>query len=230
MRSLTLVMSECFLSGPGQHHAFSALTLLVGWQEGHPSCKKLSSGVLVWLSVWSEVQTCIWPSWCHSHSLSLASVKSRLVSPFWYRLTWVVLDKGPLNGCVTVVSLFDTYKTIKAARMRHCWVHMFTTHRPTLTLQLHNFDLSRTCRTALLRGNWQDFNWHDRRIARSLGDSWSSCPYNTSTQRKLHAALMPKTSRLVVSIQYRLVTERTDERLDGQTHDDSIGLYGTAPT
>ena len=42
--------------------AFSALTLLVGWQEGHPACKKLSSEVLSWLSVWSEVQTCIWPS------------------------------------------------------------------------------------------------------------------------------------------------------------------------
>jgi len=39
--------------------AFSALTLLVGQQEGHPACKKLSGGVLVWLSVWSEVQTCI---------------------------------------------------------------------------------------------------------------------------------------------------------------------------
>ena len=38
---------------------------------------------------------------------------------------------------------------------------MFTTHRPTLTIRLHNFDLFRTCRTALLRGNWQDFNWHD---------------------------------------------------------------------
>ena len=39
--------------------AFSALTLLVVWQEGHPACKKLSGGVLAWLSVWSEVQTCI---------------------------------------------------------------------------------------------------------------------------------------------------------------------------
>jgi len=39
--------------------AFSALTLLVGWQEGHPACKKLSGRVLAWLSVWSEVQTCI---------------------------------------------------------------------------------------------------------------------------------------------------------------------------
>jgi len=43
-------------------YAFSALTLLVGWQEGHPACKKLSGGVLTWLSVWSEVQTSIWPS------------------------------------------------------------------------------------------------------------------------------------------------------------------------
>ena len=42
--------------------AFSALTLLVGRQEGHPACKKLSGGVLAWLSVWSEMQTCIWPS------------------------------------------------------------------------------------------------------------------------------------------------------------------------
>ena len=42
--------------------AFSALMLLVGRQEGHPACKKLSGGVLAWLSVWSEVLTCIWPS------------------------------------------------------------------------------------------------------------------------------------------------------------------------
>ena len=63
--------------------AFSALMLLVGRQEGHPACKQLSGGVLAWLSVWSEVQTCIWPSWCNCHSLSLASVKSRLVLSFW---------------------------------------------------------------------------------------------------------------------------------------------------
>ena len=29
---------------------FSALTLLVGRQEGHPACKKQSCGVLAWLS------------------------------------------------------------------------------------------------------------------------------------------------------------------------------------
>ena len=46
----------------GRHSAFSALTLLVGRQEGHPACKKQSGGVLAWLSLWREVQTCIWPS------------------------------------------------------------------------------------------------------------------------------------------------------------------------
>ena len=61
--------------------------------------------MLAWLSVWNEVQTCIWSSRCHCHSLSLAPVKSRLVLPFWYiyRLTWVVPDKGPLNGCACVL-------------------------------------------------------------------------------------------------------------------------------
>jgi len=34
--------------------------------------------------------------------LSLASVKSRLVLPFWCRLTRVVPEKGPLNGCMYV--------------------------------------------------------------------------------------------------------------------------------
>ena len=45
-RSFHVTFSTC---------AFSALTLLVGRQEGHPACKKLSGGVLAWLSVWSEV-------------------------------------------------------------------------------------------------------------------------------------------------------------------------------
>ena len=91
---------DCMLS---VQNPFSALTLLIGRQEGHTACKKLSGGVLAWLSVWSEVQTCIRPSWCRCHSLSLASVKSRLVLPFWYRLIRVVPDKGPLNGCVCAI-------------------------------------------------------------------------------------------------------------------------------
>ena len=36
--------------------------LLVGRQERHPACKKLSGGVSAWLSVLNEVQICIWLS------------------------------------------------------------------------------------------------------------------------------------------------------------------------
>ena len=78
----------------------------LGGRKGIRPVKKLSSGLLAWLSICSEVQTCIWPSWCHCHSLSLASVKSRLVLPFWYQLTPVVPDKGPLNGCVCVYGVW----------------------------------------------------------------------------------------------------------------------------
>ena len=39
----------------------------LGGRKGIRPVKKLSSGMLVWLSVWSKVQTCIWPSWCHCH-------------------------------------------------------------------------------------------------------------------------------------------------------------------
>jgi len=35
--------------------AFGALTLLVGHQEEHLACEKLSDEVLPWLSVWTEL-------------------------------------------------------------------------------------------------------------------------------------------------------------------------------
>jgi len=38
--------------------------------------------------------------------LSLASVKSRLVLPFCYWLTWELLEKGPLNWCVCVCVVY----------------------------------------------------------------------------------------------------------------------------
>ena len=64
----------------------------------------------------------------------------------------------------------------------HClwpWVHMFITHRPTSTLQLHYFDLFGTCRTSsLCTVAWQLARFHfqlTRRIAQSLGDSGASC-------------------------------------------------------
>ena len=96
----------------------------LGGRKGIQPVKK-SGGVLVWLSVWSKVQTCIWPSWCRCYSLSLASVKSRLVLAFWYRLTWVVPEKGPLYGCVcTFIQCYlynwAKFSTINCSKSRDC--------------------------------------------------------------------------------------------------------------
>jgi len=81
--------------------AFSALTLLVGWQEGHPACKKQwwGSGVVVCLERGADL-----------HMAQLMPLpltvsyfnKIQLGLPFWYRLTRVVPEKGSLNGCLSV--------------------------------------------------------------------------------------------------------------------------------
>jgi len=42
--------------------AFSALTLLVGQQEWHPACEKLSGGMLAWLSVSGQVRFAYGPA------------------------------------------------------------------------------------------------------------------------------------------------------------------------
>ena len=76
IRGVSHIICILFVAVPT---SFSALTLFVGRQEGHPACIKLSGGVLAWLFVWSDVQICIWPSWCHCHSLSLASE-----NPDWF--------------------------------------------------------------------------------------------------------------------------------------------------
>jgi len=69
------------------------------------------------------VQTCIWRSWCRCHSLSLASVKSRLVLPFWYWLTHVVPDKGLLNRCVCVCVFIFKHTGDRLWWVTTCWQH-----------------------------------------------------------------------------------------------------------
>jgi len=84
---------------------FSALTLLVGRQEGHPVCKKTEwwgAGVVICREQGVDLHTA---QLRDCHSLSLASEKSGLVLPFWYRLPRVVPNKGLLNGCVLLSKL-----------------------------------------------------------------------------------------------------------------------------
>ena len=58
----------------------------------------------------------------------------------------------------------------------------FITHCHTVTLQLHNFDLFRTCRiSSFCTLAWQLARFQlTRRIARSLGYRWASCSFHRS--------------------------------------------------
>ena len=72
-----------------------ALTLLARQQEEYPAHKKLSDGVLVWLSVWSEVRMIVHgPADATATASSLASLKSRMILPFWYRLIQIILEEA----------------------------------------------------------------------------------------------------------------------------------------
>jgi len=98
--STVMTTSDCL---PSPIFAFNAFTLLVGQQEGLPACKKLSGGMLAWLSVWSEVQIC---TMAQVVPLPLTVSCFRVVLPFWYWITCVVPDKGPLNGCCWCCCLY----------------------------------------------------------------------------------------------------------------------------
>ena len=63
---------------------------MVGRQEEHSACEKLSDDVLAWLSVWSEVQMiCIWSSWYHCHPVISCFIKIQI------GLTFVVTSAYP---------------------------------------------------------------------------------------------------------------------------------------
>ena len=109
--------------------AFSALTLLVGWREEHPACKKTEwwgAGVVIGLergadlhmarlmplpltvSCFSKIQigfTFLAPAQLGKKGkvfpYSLPSVGPG-ADPGVQAVTWVVPEKGPLNGCVCV--------------------------------------------------------------------------------------------------------------------------------
>jgi len=104
------------------------LTLLVGRQEGHPACKKTEwwgTGVAICLERDADLHM------AQLMPLPL-TVSVRLVLPFWFRLTRVVPDKGPLNGCVCRPASVRRVWTgvpwaccavcghVRAARWSHC--------------------------------------------------------------------------------------------------------------
>ena len=79
--------------------------------------------------------------------MSLASVKSRLVLPLWYQLTRVVLEKGPLNGCMYVcmyVYYLNTMLPPEAIFQRWNAPHLFSTRDFALYTELWSRSLGFT--------------------------------------------------------------------------------------
>ena len=125
----------------------------------------------------------MWPSWCHCHSLSLASVKSRLVLPFWYRLTWVVPEKGPLNGCVCVCNIVAFWSLIlhwfQSLLIQQTCIGVLA-HTPVKDFQIpaHRFcrfqrhvcGVSDLMLVHSLQVKWH--NWHDRDVLFGPSDQW----------------------------------------------------------
>ena len=73
------------------------------WLEGRKGIQPVKNRVVgCWRGYLSgaRCRLAYGPADATATQLFLASVKSRLILPFWYRLTWVVPRKGPLNGCV----------------------------------------------------------------------------------------------------------------------------------
>jgi len=94
---------DYWTSSSDQLYAFSALTLLVGRQEGHPACKKTEwwgAGIVICQERGADLHmTQLMPL-----PLTVSFFSKILIGfPFWYWLTRVVPYKGPLNGlCVCV--------------------------------------------------------------------------------------------------------------------------------
>jgi len=74
----------------------SALTFLARQHKGHPACKTelWGTGVVI-----CPQQGATGPADVTATPTFPASLKSRMVLPFWYRLTQVVLEKRSLNWC-----------------------------------------------------------------------------------------------------------------------------------
>jgi len=88
------------------------LTLLVGWQEGHPACKKTDwwgAGVVICLERDADLHMAQLMPLPLTFSCFSKIYIGFTVLPLWYWLTWVVPEKGLLNVCIYQVTHQQTF-------------------------------------------------------------------------------------------------------------------------
>ena len=121
--------------------AFSALTLLVGRQEGHPACKNMEwwgAGMVVCLK-WGASDLLMIQLMPHPlHHLFFSKVQNDL--SFWYQPNQVVLQKGPLYVVLVVTLCYCGVQTwvqrIIVWTMSLCWLavkFVYGQSLPTMT-------------------------------------------------------------------------------------------------
>ena len=104
--------------------------LFVGWQEGHPACKKTEwwgTGVVICLEQGADLHI------AQLMPLPLAVScfsKIQIVLFLFYRLTWVVPEKGPLNECVVLSTVLKNQNCLV------CWLFHILYEPSTIILLL----------------------------------------------------------------------------------------------
>jgi len=81
--------------------------------------------------------------------------------PFWYRLTWVVSDKGPLNGCVSVPSVL--------------WLGFRENIHTPVYIHPFNGPLSKTTRVSRYQKGKTNLDFTEARDMGGSGISWAIC-------------------------------------------------------
>jgi len=145
---------DCSLGSPGKctsyHNAFSALTLLVGWQEGCSSCKNWVVGCWSGYLSRSKCRLAYGPADA-THCLFS---KIQIDLPFWYRLTWVVPEKRPLNVCMCVcVCVYMSYHNVCLCLANRCHTRWLLRWRNARQTDVSGRKPSRSIQLAS-RKNW----------------------------------------------------------------------------
>jgi len=101
--------------------AFSALTLLVGRQEGHPACKNWVMGCWRGYLSWARCRLAYGPADATATHHLLLQYNPEFVLPFWYRLTRVVPDRAIKCVCVCGAFYYSSADPIDGARGIMFW-------------------------------------------------------------------------------------------------------------
>ena len=107
----------------------SAFTLLVG---RHLACKKLSGGVLAWLSVSSKLHDLHMGQMMPLPFTVSCFTKILIGFTFWYWLSRVVPEKGPLHVCVC-----DAEQVFQRHRSSAIWARDQTVNFYFVATEIH---------------------------------------------------------------------------------------------